>query len=187
MKDLRKLFLVVPLLALVSCGKIKAREEKVVVVGESAATSTESSPENKHAEEIKQLTEVYDLYADADGVLIVKSLTSGADFISERVSNTDGASTAFSNFTAVASTKNAITVYSIFRTDTATTMAYVDFRDGTGGAVLWSAPLPPTGGANLSLGGLPIFKTSANTALAFDVSGALTTVYISVSGFQTKV
>lgn len=127
------------------------------------------------------------VYADADGQLIVKLGTSGADAISESVSDTGGTSTAFSNFTAVASTKNAITAYSIFRTDAGTTMAYVDFRDGTGGAVLWRVPLPPSGGANLSLGGQPIFKTSANTALAYDVSAALTTVYISVSGFQTKV
>ena len=128
-----------------------------------------------------------DVFADSDGQLIVKLGTSGADFISESVSNTDGASTAFTNFSAVVSTKNAVTAYSIFRTDAGTSMAYVDFRDGTAGAVLWRVPLPPSGGANLSLGGLPIFKTSANTALAYDVSGALTTVFISVSGFQTKV
>lgn len=128
-----------------------------------------------------------DLYADSDGMLMVKLCTSGADFISETVSNTDGNSTAFTNFSAVASTKNAVTAYSIFRTDSGTTMAYVDFRDGTAGSVLWRVPLPPNGGANLSLGGVPIFKTSANTALAYDVSSALTTVFISVSGFQTKV
>jgi hypothetical protein len=32
-----------------------------------------------------------------------------------------------------------------------------------------------------------LFKTSAATALAYDVSGALTTVTINVSGFQSKV
>lgn len=128
-----------------------------------------------------------DIFADLDGIPIVKLNTSGADAISERVSNTDGTSTAFSNFSAVASTKNAITAISAFRTDTGTTMAYIDFRDGTAGSILWSVPLPPAGGANISQGGMPLFKTSANTALAFDVSGALTTIYISVSGFQTKV
>lgn len=126
------------------------------------------------------------MISDLDGIQIVKLATSGADFISERVSNTDGSSTAFSNFGAVASTFNVITAYSVFRTDAGTTMAYLDFRDGTSGAVLWSVPLPPGGGANLSLGGVPIFKGSANTALAYDVSTALSTVYISVSGYQTK-
>ena len=127
------------------------------------------------------------LYADADGVQVVKLGTTGADAISESVSNTDGASTAFTNFSAVASTFNHVTAYSVFRTDSGTSLAYIDFRDGMAGSVLWRVPLPPSGGANLSLGGQPIFKTSANTALAFDVSSALTTVYISVSGYQSKV
>lgn len=129
-----------------------------------------------------------DLYADADGQLMVKLNTSGADVISEAVSNTDGASTAFTNFSAVASTKNYITAYHIFRTDAGTTPIYVDFRDGTGGSVLWRAVLPPNGGANSpACAGPALFKTSANTALAFDVSAATTTVYLNVSGYQSKV
>jgi hypothetical protein len=127
-----------------------------------------------------------DLYADADGILMVKLNTSNADLISERVSNTDGSSTAFTNFSAVASTRNYVTAYSVFRTDSGTTPIYVDFRDGTAGSVLWSVVLPPNSGANLS-SPVPLFKTSANTALAFDVSAATSTVYISVSGFQSKV
>ena len=127
-----------------------------------------------------------DAYADADGLQMVKLNTSGADIISERVSNTDGASTAFANFTAVASTKNYITGITVFRTDAGTTLAFVDFRDGTGGAVLWTMPLPPNGGSTESWA-TPAFKTSANTALAYDVSAALTTVYINVTGFQSKV
>jgi hypothetical protein len=127
------------------------------------------------------------LYADADGVQVVKLGTTGADAISEAVSNTDGASTAFTNFSAVASTYNYVTSIAVFRTDAGATLAYIDFRDGTAGSVLWRMPLPAGGGAVLSLAGMPIFKTSANTALAFDVSSALTTVYISVSGYQSKV
>jgi hypothetical protein len=127
------------------------------------------------------------LHADADGVQVVKLGTTGADAISEAVSNTDGASTAFTNFSAVASTYNYVTSIAVFRTDAGATMAYIDFRDGTAGAVLWRMPLPAGGGAVLSLAGMPIFKTSANTALAFDVSSALTTVYISISGYQSKV
>ncbi len=127
------------------------------------------------------------IITDLDGLQIVKLGTSGADAISERVSNTDGASTAFTNFAAVASTYNHITSITVFRTDAGSTMAYIDFRDGTAGAILYSVPLPPAGGCTISLAGQPIFKTSANTALAFDVSAALTTVYISVSGYQSKV
>jgi len=127
-----------------------------------------------------------DGYSDLDGLQMVKLNTSNADIISERVSNTDGNSTAFSNFSAVASTYNYVTGYSIFRTDAGTSPIYVDFRDGTAGSILWSVVIPPNSGANLAAA-MPLFKTSANTALAYDVSAATTTVYISVTGFQSKV
>ncbi len=128
-----------------------------------------------------------DAQSDLDGAILMRGQFPLGDLISERVSNTDGASTAFTNFAAVASTKAYITGITVFRTDAATTTAYVDFRDGTAGSVLWSLPLPPNGGAVLPVGAVPYFKTSANTALAFDVSTALTTVYISVTGFYSKL
>lgn len=126
-----------------------------------------------------------DLYADLDGALLVRQIALG-DLISEAVSNTDGASTAFTNFGATASTRSYITAYSIFRTDAGTTPIYVDFRDGTAGSVLYRVVIPPNGGANVA-SAIPLFRTTANTALAFDVSAATTTVYISVSGYKSKV
>lgn len=124
--------------------------------------------------------------SDLDGGMVARPIPLG-DLISESVSDTGGSSTAFTNFSAVASTKNYVTGISVFRTDAGTTMAYIDFRDGTGGSVLWRLPLPAGGGAVLPAGAVPYFRTSANTALAYDVSAALTTVYISVTGFQSKV
>lgn len=126
-----------------------------------------------------------DAFADLDGAQITKLNAPNGDLKSEAVSNTDGASTAFSNFGAVASTRNYITAITAFRSDAGTSLAYVDFRDGTGGSVLWRMPLPPNGGSVIT-SAVPLFKTSANTALAFDVSSALSTVYINVSGFQSK-
>ena len=102
------------------------------------------------------------------------------------MSNTDGASTAFSNFSNVASTFNYVTAITVFRTDAGSSLAYVDFRDGTGGSILYSVPLPPTGGATVTAGGMPLFRTSANTALAYDVSAALNAVIISITGYQAK-
>lgn len=125
-----------------------------------------------------------DMYADIDGVLLVRNSRPLGDVISERVSNTDGSSTAFSNFGATASTRNVITGYSVY--NASSTAGYLDFRDGTGGSVLWTVPLPATGGANFAIPD-GIFRTTANTALAYDVSAALTTVYISVTGFKSKV
>lgn len=127
-----------------------------------------------------------DMYADADGLLMVKIGHSNADLVSERVSDTAGTSAAFTNFSAVASTYNYVTAISVHNAH-ASTNAYVDFRDGTAGSVLYTLALPANGGAIISAGGSPLFRTSANTALAYDVSAAVTTVYISVSGYQSKV
>jgi hypothetical protein len=125
-----------------------------------------------------------DLYADADGQLVIKIGTTGADLISEVVTNTNGTSTAFTNFSAVASTYNYVTAIAVY--NSSATPGTVDFRDGTGGAVKWTMPIPAGGGAVIA-NSIPLFKTSAATALAYDVSGALTTVTINVSGFQSKV
>ncbi len=127
--------------------------------------------------------DVTDAFADADGLQMVKLNTSLADIVSERVSNTDGASTAFTNFGAVASTRNYVSTICIF--NSSASAVYVDFRDGTAGSILWTVPCPATGGVVIS-SPVPLFKTTANTALAFDPSAATSTLYISVSGFQSK-
>jgi hypothetical protein len=126
-----------------------------------------------------------DFICDSDGIQIVKLHTAGADRISERITNTDGNSTAFTNFSAVSSTINNVTAYCIANSH-ASTFATVDFRDGTAGSVLWTVPVPPSGGAQMCSPS-PLFKTSANTALAYDVSGAVSTITISISGYQSKV
>lgn len=128
-----------------------------------------------------------DATSDLDGCLLIRPQFPLGDLISEAVSNTDGASTAFTNFGATASTRSYVTAIHAFRTDAGTTPIYVDFRDGTAGSVLYRMVLPPNGGAILPSGATPYFRTTANTALAYDVSAATTTVYISISGFKSKV
>lgn len=125
-----------------------------------------------------------DAFSDLDGAIIVRDGCPLGDRLSERVSNTDGASTAFTNFAAVSNVKNYVTGYSVH--NASATGGFIDFRDGTSGAVLWTVSIPAGGGANL-VSKAPLFNTSANTALAFDVSAALTTVYISVTGFKSKI
>lgn len=123
---------------------------------------------------------------DANGH--VRATISGAALISERTSNTDGAPTAFTNFGATPNYYNYVTGYHVFRTDAGLTPIYVDFRDGTTGAILWTATLPPNGGSNNpAYIGPGLFRTSTNTALAYDISAATTTVYISVTGYKSKV
>ena len=125
-----------------------------------------------------------DNVADLDGALIVRPGYPLGDLITERVTNTDGSSTAFTNFGATASTRNYVTAIVVY--NSSATAGTIDFRDGTSGSVLWTVPIPATGGAVITNGGSPLFYTTANTALAFDVSAALTTVTISLTGFKSK-
>lgn len=123
---------------------------------------------------------------DANGH--VRATISGAALISERTSNTDGASTVFTNFGATADKYNYVTGYHVFRTDAGATPIYIDFRDGVAGAILWTATLPPNGGSNNpAYIGPGLFKTSVNTALAYDVSAATSTIFISVTGYKSNV
>ncbi len=125
-----------------------------------------------------------DNVSDLDGAQIVRTQFPLGDLLSERVTDTGGTSTAFTNFGATASTRNYVTAISLFNSSAST--GYVDFRDGTAGSVLFTVAIPATGGAVISSMN-PLFRTTANTALAFDVSASLTTVYISISGFKSKV
>ena len=125
-----------------------------------------------------------DLYADLDGQQIQKPLCPFGDILSECVSNTNGTSTASAVFTATAGVKNFITT--IIAYNTSATAGYVDIRDGTAGAIIACIPLPANGGCAISFP-VPLKQPTANTALAFDVSGALTTVYLTFIGFKSKV
>jgi hypothetical protein len=121
------------------------------------------------------------LYADLDGVLLTKSLCTYADIIVTRVTDTGGTSTAFSAFGAVASQRNYITTITVY--NSSTTNGFLDLRDGTGGTVMYTIPLPALGGATINFP-VPFRQTTANTALAYDVSAAISTIYISAVGFK---
>ena len=125
------------------------------------------------------------LYADADGILLTKNMTAWGDVVAERVSDTGGTSTAFTTFDNAAGTRNYITAISVHNAH-ATTNGYVDIRDGTAGAVIWTMPAPATGGSIIAFDP-PLRQPTAATALAYDVSAAITTVYVSINGFKSKV
>ena len=126
------------------------------------------------------------VFADLDGQLLVKPYTTFGDLLSERVSDTAGTSTAFTTFgVGGAAVRNYVTAITVHNAH-ATTNGYVDIRDGSAGAVLWTIPAPATGGAHVTFSP-PLRQPTANTALAYDVSAAITTIYISVAGFQSSV
>lgn len=126
-----------------------------------------------------------DLYGDLDGTLLGGRLVPLGDIKTERAADTGGTSTTFSTFGATTLVRNYITAISIFNANT-TTSGYVDFRNGSAGSVLWTMAAPKGGGAIIAFNP-PLRQPSTNTALAYDVSAAISTVYISVNGFQSKL
>ena len=125
-----------------------------------------------------------DNIADLDGSLMVKPLVPFGDIIVTRVTDTGGTSTAFSAFPATVGARNYITSITVY--NSSTTNGFLDIRDGTAGSVIYTIPLPGLGGATIPFL-VPLRQPTANTALAYDVSAALSTVYISAVGFQSKV
>lgn len=124
-----------------------------------------------------------DYYADVDGLQMIKPYTAYGDILVERTTNTDGAATALSTFGATASARNFVTTITVY--NSSTTNGFLDLRDGTGGTVIYTIPLPALGGATINFP-VPLRQPTANTALAYDASAALSTVYISLVGFKSK-
>lgn len=118
---------------------------------------------------------------NATGAAAVEPFVTLASIINERVTDTGGTSTAFSTFTNTASKRNFVSTIAVY--NSSTTAGFVDFRDGTAGSVIFTVPIPAGGGAVVTFP-IPLRQPTANTALAYDVSAALTTVYISLVGFQ---
>lgn len=125
-----------------------------------------------------------DVYCDVDGLQIVKTATSFQDLISASQSVTDTTSTAVTGFTAVASTKNFITSVTVHNAH-ATTNGFLKLQDGSGGTTMWVFPLPATGGATHNFDP-PLKQPTAATALYFASSASISTIYVSVNGFQSK-
>lgn len=122
-----------------------------------------------------------DAIGDLDGAQIVRTMVPLANLIAQRVSDSAGASASFSSFPATAGVRNYITAISIY--NTSNTNGFVDFRDGTAGTVFWTMGAPATGGSIIHFNP-PLPQPSLNTALAYDVSAAIVSVQISVTGFQ---
>ena len=126
-----------------------------------------------------------DLIGDQDGGLVVRPFVPLGDIVTFRGTDTGGTSTNVSSgFTAVAGKRNYVTTIVLY--NDSSTNGFVDFRDGSGGSVIFTLPLPAKGGVTINFP-IPLRQPTANTALAYDVSAALTTVYISLVGFQSKL
>jgi hypothetical protein len=120
--------------------------------------------------------------ADLNGVLLTRNGTTLEELVSERVSNTNGTSTDMTGaFAAGGANIHAYITSVTIHNAHASTNGYVDLRNGAAGGIVWTLPAPAGGGTTHNFN--PPLKFSANTAVAYDVSAAITTVYISVNGF----
>lgn len=126
-----------------------------------------------------------DLFAGVDGVLVVRNHTNLEDVVQERTTNTDGASTAFTVGLAAPGAGVRLWITSIDISNSSASFCTVDIRDGAAGSVLWTLPVPATGGVCKRFD--PPLRLSPNTALAFDASAATSTLSISSNGFKSKV
>lgn len=126
-----------------------------------------------------------DAYLGLDGVLITRPHANLEDIVQERTTNTDGASTGFASGLAAPGAGIRIYLTSCTISNSSASFATIDIRDGTAGTVLWTFPLPATGGVTHNFT-LPL-KFTANTAVAFDASAATSTIAIACNGFKSKV
>lgn len=124
-----------------------------------------------------------DLFADVDGVLLVREHAPLADNVSGVASITDGSSTS-----VIAAQGSGVKTYitDVAIANTSATAVTVDLRDGTGGSVKWTFPVPAnTAGVVYSFRRPLAF--SANTAVAADPSASASTITVSLGGFKSKV
>ena len=125
------------------------------------------------------------LQSDLNGVLLSRNGTTLEELISGRQTNTDGSEDAMTNFAAgAAGVHNYITSVTIANSH-ASTNGTVDLVDGTGGTVMWTFPAPAGGGATHNFDP-PLKQATAATGLFFDPSAAITTIIVSINGYQAQ-
>lgn len=124
-----------------------------------------------------------DLFAGVDGVQITRPHCNLEDIVTATpVAITDGSSTS-----VIAAQGAGIKVYvvEVIIANSSASNVTVDLRDGTGGAVKATFPVPANGGVVKTL--TTPLPFSANTAVAADPSAAASTITITLIGFKSKV
>jgi hypothetical protein len=93
-------------------------------------------------------------------------------------------STALTNFSAVASTKNFLTQITVWNYSAVDT--YIKFQDGSGGTQFWIAPAPALSGSIQTLSP-PVKQPTANTATYIAEGATANGILIAVNGFQSTL
>jgi hypothetical protein len=119
--------------------------------------------------------------ADTSGRPITMLGCNVEDIVTGVDTDTDGSSTAG---IAAQAAGIRVLIYGVIIANTSSTMATVDLRDGTGGAVKATIPAPATSGAVTMLP-VPVPFTAA-TAVAVDPSAGLSTITTTLIGCKSK-
>lgn len=124
-----------------------------------------------------------DLFADVDGVLLVREHAPLADNVSGVASITDGSSTS-----VIAAQGSGVKTYitDVTISNTSATAVTVDLRDGAAGSVKWTFPVPANTAGVVHSFRRPL-AFSANTAVCADPSASASTITVSLNGFKSKV
>lgn len=122
---------------------------------------------------------------DLDGALIIRPDCPLGDVIDEHVTNTDGNDTACAGAFAAPGAGVSLVLEQIIAVNSSTTNGSVLLKNGVAGTTRATIPIPAAGGVVITLK-KPI-KLPANTALAYRVSGALSTVSLTFIGYKTKL
>ena len=137
---------------------------------------------------IEALTEVAEADAsyvatDLQGVVITRPYITAQEHVQYHVVNTAGTELAVTGLNAGgAGVHNYVTAVMVHNAH-ASTNGFIQLLDGSAGTVLATFPAPATGGVVINLT-QPLKQTTANTALYWDASAAITTLYVTIIGYQ---
>jgi hypothetical protein len=128
--------------------------------------------------------DVTELNADVDGTLLTRAQIPLSASLVTRVADTSGSATNFTQLNATTLLRNYVTSIHVY--NNGATSVYVDLRNGSGGAIIWSQGAPVKAPSSHYFSP-PLRQPSTNTALAYDTSAAIggSGVLINVTGFQS--
>jgi hypothetical protein len=132
----------------------------------------------------KLWTHIGEISAGTNNIGVVNFHCGLSEIKTERILNTSGSPTSSSIFVATSGSRNYITSIMIYNTS-ASTNGYIDLKDGLSGSIFATIPAP-VGGTTMSFSS-PLRQTTLATALVFQVSEPITSVIITLVGFQSSV
>jgi len=148
----------------------------VNVIGARAVASVEGQTETAAADASQ-------VNATLSGNLITTPHVAPEELVNYHVVNTAGTELAVTGLDAGGATIYNYITRIVVHNAHATTMGFIQLLDGSAGTPFITIPAPATGGAVMNFDP-PIKQPTVNTALYWDASAAITTLYVNIGGYQ---